>query len=93
MKLCVCSGHLPSMVVTVGGQSGPAGNPVFSIKQTDIIYYGADLGHYLLNEFVDQDYALHTHAQEIRKIRTWSFLANDGDWPFDRAPAWFVLRQ
>src|SRR5262245_8330871 len=26
------------------------GNPVFSIKQNDIIYYGADLGHYLINE-------------------------------------------
>ena len=26
------------------------GNPVFSIKQTDIIYYGSNLAHYLINE-------------------------------------------
>jgi len=53
------------------------GNPVFSIMHTDIIYYGADLAHYLLNEFVDQDYVLHTHAQEIQKIRIWSYLAEN----------------
>jgi hypothetical protein len=28
-----------------------AGNPVFSVHQTDIIYYGADLMDYLQNEF------------------------------------------
>jgi hypothetical protein len=28
-----------------------AGNPVFSVHQTDIIYYGADLLEYLQNEF------------------------------------------
>jgi hypothetical protein len=56
------------------------GNPVFSIVQTDIIYYGADLAHYLMNEFVDHDYVLHTHAQEIPKIRIWSYLAEDGNW-------------
>ncbi len=28
-----------------------AGNPVFSIYQTDIIYYGYDLAHYLAHEF------------------------------------------
>jgi hypothetical protein len=52
-----------------------SGNPVFSIWQTDIIYYGADLAHYLLNEFVDRDYALHTHAQKIRRIEVWSDFA------------------
>jgi hypothetical protein len=51
------------------------GNPVFSIMGTDIIYYGADLPHYLLNEFVDQDYAFHTHAQKIRRIQVWSDFA------------------
>jgi hypothetical protein len=51
-----------------------SGNPVFSIMQTDIIYYGANLAHYLLNEFVDHDYMLHTHAQKIRKIDIWSDL-------------------
>jgi hypothetical protein len=52
-----------------------AGNPVFSIKQTDIIYYGADLPHYLLNEFIDHDYALHVRAQKIRRIVVWSDFA------------------
>jgi len=58
-------------------------NPVFSIMQTDIIYYGADLAHYLVNEFIDQDYALHTNPQEIRKIRIWSYLAEDRNWELD----------
>jgi hypothetical protein len=49
-------------------------NPVFSIMQTDIIYYGATLAHYLVNEFVDHDYTLHTYAQKIRKIAIWSEL-------------------
>jgi hypothetical protein len=52
-----------------------SGNPTFSIWQTDIIYYGADLPHYLLNEFVDHDYALHTRAQTIRRIEVWSDFA------------------
>lgn len=52
-----------------------SGNPVFSIKQTDIVYYGADLSHYLVHEFIDRDYALHTSAQKIRKIDIWSDFA------------------
>ena len=55
-----------------------SGNPVFSIMQTDIIYYGADLAHYLMLEFMpkrDEGYRLHTYAQEIRKIDVWSDLA------------------
>jgi hypothetical protein len=51
-----------------------SGNPVFSIMQTDIIYYGANLPHYLLNEFVDRDYALHTQEQDIQKVPIWSDL-------------------
>ncbi len=52
-----------------------SGNPVFSIMQTDIIYYGADLADYLLHEFVDRDYAPHTQAQKIRRIEVWSDFA------------------
>jgi hypothetical protein len=51
------------------------GNPVFSIMQTDIIYYGANLAHYLLSEFVDHDFAFHVNAQKIRKIEMWSDFA------------------
>jgi hypothetical protein len=52
-----------------------SGNPVFSIVQTDIIYYGADLAHYFLNEFVDHDHAFHT-SPEIRRIDVWSDFAD-----------------
>jgi len=51
------------------------GNPAFSIMQTDIIYYGADLAHYLVNEFVDHDWEFHTHAQAIQRVDIWSDLA------------------
>jgi len=54
-----------------------SGNPIFSIVQTDIVYYGANLPHYLLNEFIDRDYALPTHAQKIRKIDIWSDFAEN----------------
>jgi hypothetical protein len=55
-----------------------SGNPVFSIKQTDIVYYGADLVHYLMLEFVDRGdraYHRHTYAQTIHPINVWSELA------------------
>jgi len=53
-------------------------NPVFSIVQTDIIYYGANLAHYLLNEFVAQEWAHHTLNQRPRRIDVWSDFA-EGD--------------
>jgi hypothetical protein len=53
------------------------GNPVFSIMQTDIIYYGADLPDYLLHEFVGRDYALRTQAPKIRRIEVWSDFAEN----------------
>jgi hypothetical protein len=53
-----------------------SGNPVFSIVQTDIVCYGADLAHYLMTEFVDHDYDLHTHAQKIEPIDVWTDLAS-----------------
>ena len=61
-------------------------NPVFSIVQTDIIYYGANLAHYLLHEFCSRGcYAFHTHEQAPRKIDVWSGFAEDDNnllaWP------------
>ena len=56
-----------------------SGNPVFSIMQTDIIYYGANLAHYLMLEFVDRGdhvYRLHTYAQNIQPIEVRSDLAD-----------------
>jgi hypothetical protein len=52
-----------------------SGNPIFSIMQKDVVYYGADLPHYLLNEFVDHDYTLHIREQKIRRIEVWSDFA------------------
>ena len=43
-------------------------------------YYGANLAHYLVHEFVEQGpdkHALHTHAQPVQKIDIWSDFAED----------------
>lgn len=50
-----------------------AGNPIFSICQTDIIYYGNDLADYFAREFwVSRP---NWAANEPREIRFWSSLA------------------
>ena len=57
-----------------------AGNPVFSIYQTDVILYGADLRHYFLTEFAGllgiQPGPFHDEAAsttiDIRSIPFWS---------------------
>lgn len=55
-----------------------AGNPIFSVYQTDIIYYGSDLKNYLENEF---HYFFNTpkyHISEpIRRIEFWSLLVEE----------------
>jgi hypothetical protein len=50
-----------------------AGNPVFSVYQTDIIHYGADLVSYVEAEFGIETGA--TLGQTPRSIRFWSDLA------------------
>lgn len=54
-----------------------AGNPVLSIYQTDIIYYGANLFDYLCNEFSyyfgRPEYAV---TGKIRRIEFWSDLVD-----------------
>ncbi|MDZ4402296.1 hypothetical protein [Prosthecobacter sp.] len=56
-----------------------AGNPVFSVYQTDIIYYGQNLEDYLHNEFRDAfDLASGTtdeNHDNLRLIRFWSDIA------------------
>jgi hypothetical protein len=53
-----------------------AGNPIFSVHQTDIIYYGADLMDYLHNEFSyyfgRAGYAI---TKTPRRVPFWSQLA------------------
>lgn len=46
-----------------------AGNPVFSIMQSDVIYYGADLAEYFANEFGGT-----YRISAVRRIRFWSDL-------------------
>lgn len=56
-----------------------AGNPVFSVYQTDIIYYGHDLASYFEDEFsegangwhVSGEYRPDTLRQQPRPIRFW----------------------
>ncbi len=50
-----------------------AGNPVFSVYQTDVIYYGTDLDDYFEREFNHQDRPL---PQPTKRIRFWSDLVD-----------------
>jgi len=52
-----------------------AGNPVFSVHQTDIILYGDDLGTYLRCEFNQLSYAEAVSGRS-RRIRFWSDLVD-----------------
>jgi hypothetical protein len=47
-----------------------AGNPVLSVYQSDIIYYGADLRDYLVREFGGQ--RSRRPLGKVRRIRFWS---------------------
>ena len=58
------------------------GNPVFSVYQTDIIYYGADLMDYLENEFSYHfGRAQYRVAKTPRRIAFWSRLAEENGEP------------
>ena len=51
------------------------GNPVFSVYQTDIIYYGANLWNYFQNEFRYQfGVAGYQVDEPLRRIEFWSDL-------------------
>lgn len=52
-----------------------AGNPIFSVYQTDIILYGINLEIYLFNEFGHDEHAPVSGALE-KKIRFWSDLVD-----------------
>jgi len=63
--------------------AGPpdAGNPVFSVYQSDIIVYGTDLWDYLMVEFGPRDAEKNSRRKQaeapVRKIRFWSDWAED----------------
>ena len=53
-----------------------SGNPVFSVWQTDIIYYGYDLPCYLQREFKFS--ISHSGPSQPRRIRLWPDIAENG---------------
>ncbi|PKO13455.1 MAG: hypothetical protein CVU39_18795 [Chloroflexi bacterium HGW-Chloroflexi-10] len=58
----------PTLIPVCGHRYMPetpyeSGNPIFSVYQTDIIYYGRDLANYLENEFG------HGHGRETSNLR------------------------
>ena len=56
-----------------------AGNPVLSVYQTDIIYYGRDLRSYLANEFGGRRDL--PNDDEVRPVRFWSEVIATGGEP------------
>ncbi len=68
--------NAPQLVPLVGHRYIPsepseAGNPVFSIHQSDVIYYGVDLAHYFERELGASSRPI---AGPIKHIRFWSDL-------------------
>lgn len=71
----------PVLIPVCGHRYIPAspaeeGNPIFSVVQTDIIYYGRDLSDYLENEFsiFGKEYVMVT--EPIKPIPFWSHLVD-----------------
>ncbi|RZM23836.1 MAG: SMI1/KNR4 family protein [Pedobacter sp.] len=59
----------------ISSQPNMPGNPVISINQTDIIYYGFDLADYFAREFrFLLDSSFDKLDQPIREIRFWSSM-------------------
>jgi hypothetical protein len=59
-------------------QPNEIGNPIFSVYQMDIIYYGIDLETYFANEFhYTETGRYELSAYPKRKIEYWSLIAED----------------
>lgn len=52
-------------------------NPVFSIMQTDIIYYGSNLANYLINELMPAGGQATPSREAFRKIDVWSQITEE----------------
>ena len=52
-----------------------AGNPIFSVHQTDIIYYGNNLTNYFLHEFLIDAPEHFTIMEKPKTIRFWTNIA------------------
>jgi hypothetical protein len=60
-----------------------AGNPVFSVMQSDVIYYGANLEDYFRREFTVGSLDRAPIVEEIRFIPFWSVLVERNGLPLD----------
>lgn len=74
----------PSLIPVFSHRFLPAdpaleGNPVMSVYQTDIIYYGQDLASYLANEFELPMKDQENGNREPRRIRFWSDIIDRAD--------------
>jgi hypothetical protein len=74
--LAMIVGGAPRLIPLVSHRYLPAepheaGNPVFSVYQSDVIYYGADLADYFEREFGDPRRPL---PQHIKHVPFWSDL-------------------
>lgn len=71
-------GAAPQLIPIFAHRMMPAephlsGNPVFSVHQTDIIYYGVDLRDYLNHEFLArEDVGVWPIPDDIRRIEFWN---------------------
>ena len=76
-------GEAPKLIPLFGHRFLPdrpreAGNPVFSVYQTDIIYYGTNLANYFANEFHLDIGAPRCRPEEpIKRIEFWSAFAEE----------------
>lgn len=52
------------------------GNPVFSVMQSDVIYYGADLADYFQREFFPEPFPGTPVREDVRHIPFWSDLVD-----------------
>jgi hypothetical protein len=75
----------PALIPILGHRYLPAepteaGNPVLSVYQSDIIYYGRDLGDYFSREFGGGTEPV---TGPVRRIRFWSDIVDDPSarWP------------
>jgi hypothetical protein len=69
--------HAPKLIPLIGHRYLPeepheGGNPVFSVYQSDVIYYGANLTDYFEREFTGGDYR--PRLDQMKRIRFWSDL-------------------
>lgn len=77
-------GHRALVIDPVPGFASADGNPVFSVHQTDVIYYGNDLADWFNHEFGVPAPAW--AASQPRRVPFWSALNDPGRW--SRPPAW-----